>query len=142
MMTHTFNTVARYAETDMMGVIHHSVYLVWAEAARMDMMDEMGYTYTETEKSGIMLPVTEVKFSYKAPSFFEDKIRVECAVTHMDNRRLRIDYQIKAGDRLCCTGYTKHIFMNAASRTSMRIPTEVLDKFKEYYTPEFEQTKK
>ena len=36
MITKSFVT-ARYAETDQMGVIHHSVYAVWYELARTDL---------------------------------------------------------------------------------------------------------
>ncbi|MGL4676497.1 MAG: acyl-CoA thioesterase [Brevinema sp.] len=138
-MIHHFYTTARYAETDMMGVIHHSVYPIWAEATRTELMQEMGYSYTQIEKSGIMLPVVEIRFLYKAPTFYEDKICIACAVTHLDNRRLKIDYQISVRDKICCIGFSKHIFMNASTRATMRIPSKILENFKKYYHPEFQQ---
>lgn len=137
-MIHTFYTIARYAETDMMGVIHHAVYPIWAEAARTEMMKAMGYSYTEIEKTGIMLPVTEIRFVYKAPSYYEDHIQINCAVTHLDNRRIKIDYHISVDDKVCVVGYTKHIFMNAETRRTMRISSEILDHFKKFYHPEWE----
>ena len=51
---------ARYAETDMMGIIHHSVYPVWFEAARTNMIRSIGITYSQLEKDGIMLPLSEI----------------------------------------------------------------------------------
>lgn len=138
-MIHSYQTVARYAETDMMGVIHHSVYAIWAEAARTELMSAMGYSYTEIERSGIMLPVTELRLIYKSPTFYEDKITIECAVTVLDNRRFRVDYKIMAKERICCVGYSKHIFMSATTRTSMRISTELINKFTKYFHPEFQQ---
>ena len=45
---------ARYAETDMMGIIHHSVYPVWFEAARTEFIKMTGITYSELEKQGII----------------------------------------------------------------------------------------
>lgn len=138
-MIHRYSTVARYAETDMMGVIHHSVYAIWAEAARTELMQCMGYSYSEIERSGIMLPVTELKLLYKAPTFYEDKISIECAVTLLDNRRFRVDYKMQSNEKICCIGYSKHIFMNATTRTSMRISSELIDKFKIYFHPEFQQ---
>ncbi len=141
-MIHHFHTIARYAETDMMGIIHHSVYPIWAEAARTELMKETGYSYTEIEKSGVMLPVAEIRFYYKAPALYEDKITIESAVTHLDNRRLRIDYKIMARDIVCCIGYSKHIFMNSKTRSSMRIDSNILDNFKKFYHPEFQQITK
>lgn len=138
-MIHCYHTVARYAETDMMGVIHHSVYAIWAEAARTELMKNMGYSYSEVERSGVMLPVTELRLIYKAPIFYEDEVIVECAITVLDNRRTRMDYRIIVKDKVCCVGYSKHIFMDVTTRTSKRISTELLEKFTHYFNPEFQQ---
>ena len=138
-MIHQSHIVARYAETDMMGVIHHSVYPIWAEVARTELMTLVGVSYSEVESSGIMLPVTEIRFQYKAPIFYENKIITTCAITQLDNRRVRIDYQICVDNKICCIGYTKHIFMSSSTRKSIRLDSEVLDKFKKIYHPEFEK---
>ena len=58
---------ARYAETDMMGIIHHSVYAVWFEAARTEFIKMTGISYTQLEKSGIMLPLSELCCKYILP---------------------------------------------------------------------------
>ena len=34
--------VVRYAETDQMGIAHHSVYPVWYEVARTDLIQTLG----------------------------------------------------------------------------------------------------
>ncbi len=138
-MIHQSHIVARYAETDMMGVIHHSVYPIWAEVARTEQMQSTGFTYSEAESSGIMLPVTDIRFQYKAPIFYENKVVINCAITQLDNRRVKIDYEICVDDKVCCIGYTKHIFMNASTRKSMRLDNEVLEKFKKNCHPDFEK---
>ena len=43
----------RYAETDQMGVVHHSVYPVWFETARTRFSQEMGVPYQEMERMGL-----------------------------------------------------------------------------------------
>lgn len=138
-MIHQSHIVARYAETDMMGVIHHAVYPVWAEVARTELMQSTGFTYSEAESSGIMLPVTEIRFQYKAPIFYENKIITHCAITQLDNRRVKIDYEICVDNKVCCIGYSKHIFMSSSTRQSMRLDSEVLETFKKIYHPEFEK---
>ena len=42
----------RYAETDMMGIVHHSRYYPWFEVARTDFIKKIGMSYTEMEKNG------------------------------------------------------------------------------------------
>ena len=35
----------RYAETDKMGIVHHSNYLIWFEAGRSDLCRARGFSY-------------------------------------------------------------------------------------------------
>lgn len=137
-MIHQFTIIPRYAETDMMGVIHHAVYLVWAEAARTNLIGDSGRSYHQIEKDGIMLPVTEIRFRYKAPILFEDQVRIDSAITLLDNRRLRVDYKIYGNNKLCTIGYSMHVFMSTELRHSIRIPQHILEKFKKYYDLNFQ----
>lgn len=52
----------RYAETDKMGIVHHSNYAVWYEAARGDFIEAMGMRYSDMEESGVMVPLVERVF--------------------------------------------------------------------------------
>ena len=49
MISETKITV-RYAETDQMGIVHHSVYPIWYEAARTEAVKKIGMTYSSLEK--------------------------------------------------------------------------------------------
>lgn len=40
----------RYAETDKMGIVHHSVYPIWYELARTDLSKEAGFPYAKMEE--------------------------------------------------------------------------------------------
>ena len=39
----------RYAETDQMGVVYHSNYIIWFEVGRVEMFRQLGFTYREME---------------------------------------------------------------------------------------------
>ncbi len=59
----------RYAETDKMGIVHHSNYLVWFELGRSEFCRARGFSYLEMEeKENALLVVAEVYCRYKAPS--------------------------------------------------------------------------
>ena len=64
----------RYAETDMMGIVHHSRYYPWFEVARTDFIKKIGMSYTEMEKMGIMLPLTETAAKYYYGLKYEDEV--------------------------------------------------------------------
>ena len=40
----------RYAETDQMGVVYHSNYIIWFEVGRVEMFRQLGFTYSEMEE--------------------------------------------------------------------------------------------
>ncbi len=40
-----------------MGIVHHSNYIRWMEEARMDLMDQMGFSYKQMEDQEIISPV-------------------------------------------------------------------------------------
>ena len=42
-MISTSKINVRYAETDQMGIVHHSVYAVWYEVARTDFCKAAGH---------------------------------------------------------------------------------------------------
>jgi len=49
--------IVRYAETDRMGIVHHSNYPIWFEAARTDFIKNLGMSYSKIEERGFMLPL-------------------------------------------------------------------------------------
>ena len=53
----------RYAETDQMGVVYHSNYLIYFETGRVESIRQLGFTYAEMEKLGVLMLVTDVHCS-------------------------------------------------------------------------------
>jgi len=64
----------RYQETDSMGVVHHSNYIVWFEIGRSDFLRAKGMSYRDVEKKGWMLPLIEVQCFYRQPARFDDMV--------------------------------------------------------------------
>ena len=63
-----------YYETDQMGIAHHSNYIRWFEEARVDFMEQGGFSYKELESRGIISPVLEVNAKYKSMCYFGDRL--------------------------------------------------------------------
>ena len=55
----------RYAETDQMGVVHHSHYPVFFEQGRTRYFQEHLKPYQEFEKDGLLAPVTSYRVELK-----------------------------------------------------------------------------
>src|SRR5262249_34503258 len=50
----------RYAETDQMGVVYHTNYLIWCEVGRTDFIRARGMSYADMERDGVGLAVSEL----------------------------------------------------------------------------------
>lgn len=111
--SHTDITV-RYAETDMMGIVHHSVYPVWYEAARTDFIKCFGMTYSEMERSGILLPVVEVTSKYIGSARYEDELDVTAQVKRLTPARIEFYYEVyrKGEEKPLNTGTTTHAWVD------------------------------
>jgi len=88
----------RYAETDRMGVVYHSHYLVWCEIGRTDNIRQSGMPYREMEERGIVLAVAEAEIRYQSPARYDDMIRVETVISRVASRTVTFDYVISNAD--------------------------------------------
>lgn len=118
----------RYAETDAMGIVHHSAYLVWFELARTRLCRETGFTYSEIEKGGNFLTVTGVQVSYRRPARYGDELRVTAWVDRLGSRGLRFAYEVDRGEERLASGTTEHVWIDREGRPC-RIPGHLAPSF-------------
>lgn len=110
--------IVRYAETDQMGIVHHSVYAVWFEAARTEFGKIIGMSYAECEKRGLMLPLINLECNFKSPAYYGDTVFVESWVSKMTPVRMTVSYNVKnkESNELLVTGSTTHAWTNSDRR--------------------------
>ena len=108
--------IARYAETDQMGIIHHSIYAVWFEAGRTDFLKKSGFSNTNIEAKGILLPLYEMNCQFKSPAKYEDEIMILTSLKQISRVRLYFSYQVvnAVNQKLIATGETMHAWTDKA----------------------------
>lgn len=119
----------RYAETDRMGVVHHSRYLVWFELARTHLCRQTGYHYAEIEAMGYFLVVTRADLVYRKGARYGDTVRVACRLARLGSRGLRFEYEVRKDGDVLVEGATEHIWVEVASGKPCRIPAAVRPGF-------------
>ncbi len=85
----------RYAETDRMGIAHHSNYPVWYEVGRTDFIKLFGTSYSDMEAAGVMMPLTNLTCHFGLPACYEDKLIVRTWCIHMTAARVEFAYSVK-----------------------------------------------
>ena len=117
--------LVRYGETDQMGVVHHSNYLRYFEVARLEWLSALGVSYTSMEKEGLIMPVIDVKVTYKTPALFDDSLTIYIFLSELPRVKIIFFYEIKnQKDKIVCTGETTLAFLNAKTRKPVRCPEE------------------
>ena len=85
----------RYAETDQMRVVYHSNFIVWFEVGRVEMMRELGFTYSEMEQQdGAHLAVVDVRCRYKAPARYDDLVVIRTWLMNVRDSLLHFGYEV------------------------------------------------
>ena len=118
----------RYCETDQMGLVHHGSYINYFEEARISWISNLGFFYSEMEKSGIILPVSKLNVSYLRPSYFDDELVVNVELAELPTSRLIFNYTIKNKDEVVVTGTTVLAFLNKETKKPVRCPDYMLEK--------------
>jgi len=123
-LTETFFRV-RFAETDMMGIVHHAIYVVYLEEGRSSLGREQGIPYAELERMGYSLAVSDLQIRYYEPARYDDLISVSSWIEQVRSRGMTFGYEIVNAEtrRRLVTARTKHICVDHAG-TVCRLPYE------------------
>jgi acyl-CoA thioester hydrolase len=115
----------RYAETDQMGIVHHSAYIIWFEEGRSAWSRQIGRPYADFERCGHVLAVTEVGARYIAPARYDQEVTVRTWVSQVRSRLIRFEYEVldTPTGRLLVNGFTAHICLDRQGKPA-RIPED------------------
>jgi acyl-CoA thioester hydrolase len=127
--TNTTIVRVRYAETDQLGVVYHSNYLVWLEVARTDLIRQYGVSYADLERDGFALAVAEATVRYLAPARYDDEVAVTATISEVRSRSLRFEYElvrVSDGTRLA-TAYTALVSIDPKTGRPTALPPRIKD---------------
>src|SRR6201991_1308184 len=85
----------RYAETDQMGVVYHSNYLIWFEVGRVEFIRGLGLDYKRMEiEEGCGITVVDAHLRYRAPARYDDELVVETKLLAARRAVIKFGYRI------------------------------------------------
>lgn len=118
----------RYQETDQMGVVYHSNYLVYFEVGRTSWLRSKGMAYSELEKQGVRLAVTEIGCKYLSSLRYDEEARVVTWISGMGKSRITFRYRLLRDDEgeptLIAEGFSTLACLDREGRPR-RIPDDV-----------------
>lgn len=132
-----------YYETDQMGIVHHSNYIRWFEDARVDFLEQAGYSYKKMEDLGVMIIVLGASCDYKVSARFGDNVVIIPKISEFNGFKMTVTYRVlnKADGALLATGETRHCFTDLnlrPVRTKKEYP-EIYKLFNDFTDVNFDE---
>lgn len=136
MFTSETKVRVRYAETDQMGVVYHSNFFLYFEVARAESIRQMGITYADMEKTGIVMPVVDVHAKFLRPALYDDLLTIKTFLKEMPvHHKIEFHHEVfNEKNELLCTGKVILYFMEKEGMKRTGMP----EKLKKHLEPYFQ----
>jgi acyl-CoA thioester hydrolase len=117
----------RFAETDQMGVVHHSAYVIYLEQARVEWLRHYQLSYRTLEAEGLSLAVSQLTLEYRSAAYFDDLLLIETRLFELKSRRVIFDYTVRrpSDTQVIALGKSWHV-PTASNGKSQRLPERYL----------------
>ena len=95
MYSYIYRHRVRYRECDPMGIVYHTHYLDYFEAARTEALRAMGLAYKTVEAQGLFMPVIDLALEYKRPAYYDDLLEIDTRFDTVPRVRVPIGYEVR-----------------------------------------------
>lgn len=116
----------RFADVDMMGIVHNAVYLHYFEQSRLEYFTEhLGHDWDWIQK-GFILAKNSVE--YHAPLFLSDRPLIDIHVVNIGTKSFELGYTVytnKMTKQVHATGASTIVCMNHAKKETILIPEDL-----------------
>lgn len=105
-----------FYDLDPMNVVWHGNHVRYLEVARCVLLQEIGYTYQDMQRSGYAWPIVDLRLRYYRPLRFAQKVEIRVAIVEWENR-LKMTYLLTdqaTGARLA-RGHTVQVAVDLES---------------------------
>jgi acyl-CoA thioester hydrolase len=135
MFTTSTKIRVRYAETDQMGVVYHSNYFPYFESARAESIRELGFTYADMEKMGVIMPVVDVHCRYLRPAKYDDLLTVKTMLKELPvHHKIEFHHEVfNEKEELLAVGKIILYFMEANGMKRTTMPADLLKKLESFF---------
>ena len=91
---HSITIVPRYSETDQAGVVHHSIFPIYFELGRTELLRANGLAYKELEREGFYMVVAELHVKYRRPAYYDEKLELTTECTKVTAAKIEHSYKL------------------------------------------------
>jgi len=124
---HDATVRVRYKETDQMGWVYHTNYLVYFEVGRTELLRTLGCRYRDLEADGYLLAVVDCAAKFHKAAQYDDELTIRAKLADASKASMRIEYEILRDGELLVTGHTTHAILTRKDLRPARAPKRLTD---------------
>lgn len=123
-----------YADTDQMQYMYYGNYARLYEIGRVEAMRNLGFSYSDFEANGVIMPVLSLEAKYLAPARYDQLLTIQTTVLSMPEVRIHFKYEVfdEAG-KLLNEAFTSLVFINKATDRPCRAPSDFLEALEGFF---------
>ena len=124
-----WSSPVRYVECDQQGVVFNAHYLTWADEASNHWWASHGLPWDDV--AALCEPVVKASsLEWSCSARWGDTVEVDAAADRLGRSSFAIRFDVRVGDRTCCTVVTTYVMTDADKR-----PTRVPDELRAVFGP-------
>ena len=109
---------SRYPDCDRMGVVHHAVWPVWYEAARIEWLEKAGYPFELSQELHVNPAMVDLSMQYKAALSYPETVMITVKPELVAPKKLALTYELRKTDgALAGTARSFHIWTGPDNRS-------------------------
>ncbi len=117
-----------FADTDAAGVMHHSQYIRYYEAGRIDFLDDIGCSYHAFQKESVGFVPVHIDVKYKRPLVFGDTFWIETRALKFFKASFLIEARIVSNKGLHSEVIVKLASMNESDWSIIPLPKRLIEQ--------------
>lgn len=131
---HKTSIQIRFKDIDQLGHVNNANHITYFETSRVNYFKDVFKNETNWKETGLILAHTEI--TYKNPIFLEDTISCYTKVSKIGNKSFDMENLIvktsNSQDIIVAYGKSVLVCLNYLSKETIPIPTEWIQKIKQY----------
>ena len=118
MLKTEYRIETRYPDCDAMGVVHHAVWPVWYEAARIDWLEKAGFPFALSQEKHVNPAMVDLHMQYKDTLGYPETVTVTVTPELLAPKKLALTYELRKADgTLAGTARSFHIWTGPDNRS-------------------------
>lgn len=112
-----------------MGVVYHGNYATYFEIARTEWLRNLGISYKELEKKGVMLPVISLSLNFLKSAKYDDVLTITVSLKRTPLVKIDFNYEIiNQNHEKVSTGNSVLAFIDMKTNKPIKCPSYILEK--------------